>query len=75
MRILFFQFINVLSCYTHMFNIVTFLLNSKLYSFFWIFFWIFLVVPPVRFERTTHSLEGCYSIQLSYEGMRNKYNT
>ena len=23
-------------------------------------------VIPVRFERTTHSLEGCCSIQLSY---------
>ena len=28
------------------------------------------MVPPLRLERKTHSLEGCCSIQLSYEGKK-----
>ena len=28
--------------------------------------WCLIVVIPARFERATHSLEGCCSIQLSY---------
>ncbi len=29
-------------------------------------------MPPARLERATHSLEGCCSIQLSYESIKER---